>query len=119
MNGERAVALEIRKTSGANTVKVADAVKDIIGELNRTLASGVTLATVQDNSTWIRNSVDDVQKTLIEGAGLTILIVFLFLNSWRSTVITGLTLPVSVIASKTIPGYSIPPVIPATFVAEG
>ena len=99
VNGERAVALEIRKTSGANTVKVADGVKEIIGELNRTLASGVTLATVQDNSTWIRNSVDDVQKTLIEGAGLTILIVFLFLNSWRSTVITGLTLPVSVIAS--------------------
>src|ERR1700693_6011212 len=99
VNGERAVALEIRKTSGANTVKVADGVKEIIGELNRTIANGVTLATVQDNSTWIRNSVDDVQKTLIEGAGLTILIVFLFLNSWRSTVITGLTLPVSVIAS--------------------
>jgi HAE1 family hydrophobic/amphiphilic exporter-1 len=99
VNGERAVALEIRKTSGANTVKVADGVKAMIEELNRNLASGVTLATVQDNSTWIRNSVDDVQKTLLEGAGLTILIVFLFLNSWRSTVITGLTLPVSVIAS--------------------
>jgi hydrophobic/amphiphilic exporter-1 (mainly G- bacteria), HAE1 family len=99
VNGERAVALEIRKTSGANTVKVADGVKEVIGELNRNLANGVTLATVQDNSTWIRNSVDDVQKTLLEGAGLTVLIVFLFLNSWRSTVITGLTLPVSVIAS--------------------
>ena len=99
VNGERAVALEIRKTSGSNTVKVADGVKGMIAELNAGLASGVTLATVQDNSTWIRNSVDDVQKTLLEGAGLTILIVFLFLNSWRSTVITGLTLPVSVIAS--------------------
>ena len=54
---------------------------------------------MQDNSTWIRNSVDDVQKTLVEGALLTVLIVFLFLNSWRSTVITGLTLPVSVIAA--------------------
>src|SRR3989454_583539 len=74
-------------------------VKRVIGELNRSLASGVSLVTVQDNSTWIRNSVDDVQKTLLEGAALTVFIVFLFLNSWRSTVITGLTLPVSVIAA--------------------
>ncbi len=99
VNGERAVALEVRKTSGANTVEVADGVKSVIAELNRTLANGVTLATVQDNSTWIRQSVDDVQKTLLEGAALTVFIVFLFLNSWRSTVITGLTLPVSVIAA--------------------
>ena len=99
VNGERAVALEVRKTSGANTVVVTDGVKRVIQELGATLPSGVGLATVQDNSTWIRNSVDDVQKTLLEGAALTVLIVFLFLNSWRSTVITGLTLPVSVIAS--------------------
>jgi HAE1 family hydrophobic/amphiphilic exporter-1 len=99
VNGERAVALEIRKTSGANTVEVADGVKAVVRELERTLPSGVGLAAIQDNSTWIRNSVDDVQKTLIEGAFLTVLIVFLFLNSWRSTVITGLTLPVSVISA--------------------
>jgi len=99
VNGDRAVALEVRKTSGANTVEVADGVKSVIAELNRTLANGVRLATVQDNSTWIRQSVDDVQKTLLEGAALTVFIVFLFLNSWRSTVITGLTLPVSVIAA--------------------
>ncbi len=99
VNGQRAVALEVRKTSGANTVEVTDGVKRVIDELNRSLPHGVTLAAVQDNSIWIRNSVDDVQKTLLEGAFLTVLIVFLFLNSWRSTVITGLTLPVSVIAS--------------------
>jgi len=99
VNGTRAVALEVRKTSGANTVDAADGVKAVMAELNETLPHGVTLSTVQDNSTWIRNSVDDVQKTLLEGAFLTVLIVFLFLNSWRSTVITGLTLPVSVIAA--------------------
>jgi hydrophobic/amphiphilic exporter-1 (mainly G- bacteria), HAE1 family len=99
VNGVRAVALEVRKTSGANTVAVADGIKDAMAELAGTLPQGVSLATIQDNSTWIRNSVDDVQKTLIEGAFLTVLIVFLFLNSWRSTVITGLTLPVSVVAA--------------------
>ncbi|HXF95151.1 MAG TPA: efflux RND transporter permease subunit [Gemmatimonadales bacterium] len=99
VNGERAVALEIRKTSGANTVDVVDRVQEVVAELNATLPAGTRLTTVQDNSVWIRNSVEDVQKTLLEGAALTVFIVFLFLNSWRSTVITGLTLPVSVISA--------------------
>src|SRR5260370_31851529 len=76
VSGERAGALELRKTSGANTVAVAEGVKGVIDQLNRTMPHGVALATVQDNSTWIRNSVDDVQKTLLEGAVLTVLIVF-------------------------------------------
>jgi len=99
VNGERSVAVEIRKVSGANTVDIADAVNARVEELNRTLPRGAKLSVIQDNSVWIRHSVDDVQKTLVEGAILTILIVFVFLNSWRSTVITGLTLPVSVVAS--------------------
>jgi HAE1 family hydrophobic/amphiphilic exporter-1 len=99
VNGDRAVALEVRKTSNANTVDVADAIQGVVAQLNTALPGGAQVQAVQDNSTWIRHSVEDVQKTLIEGALLTILIVFLFLNSWRSTVITGLTLPVSVIAA--------------------
>src|SRR6185503_15619213 len=95
----RSVALEVRKTSSANTVDVADAIQAVVTQLNTSLPGGAKVVSVQDNSTWIRNSVEDVQKTLIEGALLTVLIVFLFLNSWRSTVITGLTLPVSVIAA--------------------
>ena len=99
VDGERAVAVEIRKVSGGNTVDIADQVNLAIAELNRTLPGGVKLATIQDNSVWIRHSVEDVQHTLVEGALLTILIVFVFLNSWRSTVITGLTLPVSVLSA--------------------
>jgi len=95
----RAVTVEVRKVSGGNTVQIADQVRAAIAELNRSLPAGVELQMITDNSTWIRNSVDDVKKTLVEGALLTIFIVFLFLNSWRSTVITGLTLPVSVIAA--------------------
>jgi len=99
INGARAVSLEIRKVSGANTVDVVDGVQHTVAALNTSLPGAVRVTTVQDNSTWIRNSVEDVQKTLVEGALLTVLIVFLFLNSWRSTVITGLTLPVSVISA--------------------
>jgi HAE1 family hydrophobic/amphiphilic exporter-1 len=54
---------------------------------------------VTDNSRSIRVGVENVRRTLIEGALLTVLIVFLFLNSWRSTVITGLTLPISIIGT--------------------
>jgi HAE1 family hydrophobic/amphiphilic exporter-1 len=95
----RVVTVEVRKVSGGNTVQIADHVQATIADLNRSLPAGVELQMLNDNSTWIRQSVDDVKKTLAEGALLTIFIVFLFLNSWRSTVITGLTLPVSVIAS--------------------
>ncbi len=60
---------------------------------------GVSLQVVRDDSTFIRESIEDVQVTLVLGGLLTVFIVFLFLNSWRSTVITGLTLPISVIAA--------------------
>ncbi len=99
VSGERTVSVEIRKVSGGNTVEIADQVNAEVQRLNKTLPGGVTLSMVQDNSIWIRHSVDDVKKTLLEGALLTVMIVFLFLNSWRSTVITGLTLPVSVISA--------------------
>ncbi|MBI5837107.1 MAG: efflux RND transporter permease subunit [Candidatus Eisenbacteria bacterium] len=99
VDGQRAVAVEVRKVSGGNTVQIADEVKKAAGELNKSLPGGVKVAVIRDNSVWIRNSVEDVQTTLWQGALLTILVVFVFLNSWRSTVITGLTLPVSVIAS--------------------
>ncbi len=99
VDGERTVAVEVRKISGGNTVQVADEVHKAIVELNRTLPTGVKTKMISDNSTWIRNSVEDVEKTLLEGGLLTVLIVFMFLNSWRSTVITGLTLPVSVISA--------------------
>jgi HAE1 family hydrophobic/amphiphilic exporter-1 len=99
LEGGRAVAIEVRKVSGGNTVDIADQVNAEVARLNRELPRGAKVTMIQDNSIWIRNSVEDVQKTLVEGAALTIFIVFLFLNSWRSTIITGLTLPVAVISS--------------------
>jgi HAE1 family hydrophobic/amphiphilic exporter-1 len=70
-----------------------------IGKLRGELPPSVEIQLVRDGSVMIKESVHDVTNTLIIGAVLTVLIVFLFLNSWRSTVITGLTLPISVISS--------------------
>ncbi len=99
VNGVPAVALNIQKQSGANTVSVVDAVKKEIGRLQPDLPAGTRIEMVRDASTEIRDSVHDVQVTLVLGGLLTVFIVFCFLNSWRSTVITGLTLPISVISS--------------------
>ena len=98
-SGKRAIGIDIRKVSGANTVDVADGIKQVMAQLNSELPTGVQLEVVRDNSTWIRGSLADVQLALMLGALLTVLIVFIFLNSWRSTVITGLTLPVSIISA--------------------
>jgi HAE1 family hydrophobic/amphiphilic exporter-1 len=99
IDGKRALALEVRKQSGGNTVDVADAVKAELGKLNQELPGRTTLRVVKDLSVFIHDAVEDVQVTLVLGAIFTVFVVFLFLNSWRSTVITGLTLPISLIAA--------------------
>ncbi len=70
-----------------------------IAEITPQLPPGVRLELIADSARPIRVAVENVRRTLIEGALLTVLIVFLFLNSWRSTVITGLTLPISIIGT--------------------
>jgi hydrophobic/amphiphilic exporter-1 (mainly G- bacteria), HAE1 family len=99
MNGNPAVTLEVLKISGANTVAVADSVRVAMAGLQRALPPDVQLSLINDDSKRIRQSVEAVQHELVLGAILTILIVYLFLNSWRSTVITGLTLPISIISA--------------------
>ena len=76
-----------------------EAIKGAIDELRKSLPADVELRLVYASSDFVRARCRGVQHTLIEGALLTVAIVFLFLHSWRSTVITGLTLPIAVIAS--------------------
>src|SRR5262249_28812212 len=99
MNETRAVSLDILKVSGSNTVEVADGVRASVDDLRRQLPDDVQLTIIRDDSRRIRESLADVQLTIVLGAVLTIAIIYLFLNSWRSTVITGLTLPVSIISA--------------------
>ena len=99
VNERPAIALDVQKQAGANTVGVADGVRAAVARMQPELPPGVSLQMVRDDSTFIRESIEDVQVTLVLGGLLTVFIVFLFLNSWRSTVITGLTLPISVVAA--------------------
>lgn len=99
VNGERAINIAVTKVQDANIVKVGDGVKEAVDDLRARLPKDVELRIFYANSDWVKSSLDRVKSTIAEGAALTILIVFLFLHSWRSTVITGLTLPISVIAT--------------------
>ncbi len=98
-DGRRTLALEVLKSQGENTLDVVDGLKRATEALKPELPRGVVAEVVRDNSRPIRVAVSNVQRTLMEGALLTIGIVFLFLNSWRSTVITGLTLPIALIGT--------------------
>jgi multidrug efflux pump subunit AcrB len=99
INGKPAVSFQIFKQQDANIVKTGDAVKAAYEELKPLLPPGVEMRMVWARSDWVKQSLDGVKRTLIEGALLTVAIVFLFLHSWRSTIITGLTLPIAVITS--------------------
>jgi hydrophobic/amphiphilic exporter-1 (mainly G- bacteria), HAE1 family len=98
-NGQRTLLLQVQKSQDENTIAVTDGLKATLTELQSALPPGVKLEPIADGSRPIRVSVNNVRQTLIEGAILTVLIVFLFLNSWRSTVITGLTLPIALVGT--------------------
>ena len=99
VDDRRSIGIDLIKVSGANTVAVADGVRKEIVRLQASLPAGTQMQVVRDNSVLIRNSVSDVIDELLLGALLTVLIVMLFLNDWKATAITALSLPVSVISS--------------------
>ncbi len=98
-NGQRTLLMNVQKAQDENTIAVVDGLQKALAEMQKQLPPGVRLEQITDGSRSIRVSVNNVRETLLEGAALTVLIVFLFLNSWRSTVITGLTLPIALIGT--------------------
>jgi multidrug efflux pump subunit AcrB len=99
VDGVPAISFQVFKQQDANIVETGEAIKAAARELRQSLPPGVELRLVYADSDWVARSLDGVKNTLIEGALLTVAIVFLFLHSWRSTVITGLTLPIAVISA--------------------
>ena len=98
-NGKEAVGVELKKATGYSTTDVAERIMARIDGVRSQLPANVRLDVVRDAGRRVKASVGNVEEALVLGAILTVAVVFLFLNSWRSTVITGLALPVSVLAS--------------------
>lgn len=99
LNGNPAVGLGIVRQSGANTLAVADSVKAEIEELRSSLPEGMEISIGSDESLFISRAIDGVWTTLAEAAVLVVLVVFVFLGSWRATLIPAVTVPLCILAS--------------------
>ncbi|OHX20750.1 efflux RND transporter permease subunit [Chromobacterium sphagni] len=99
IDGQPGLGIDIKAARGANEVAVAAGVKKLLQEFKPRMPAGTVLRYTYDSAEDVKKALDSVESMLLEGAGLTILIVFLFLGSWRSTVITGLTLPVALVGT--------------------
>ncbi|EPQ5008609.1 efflux RND transporter permease subunit [Acinetobacter baumannii] len=100
-NGRTAVSVDILKSSDANVIQVVDKTYQTLEKLKAQMPAALNYKVVADSSKGIRASIKDVVRTIIEGAVLAVLIVLLFLGSFRSTVITGLTLPITLLGTLT------------------
>jgi len=110
MNGKPAAGIAIQLAPGANALKTADAVKAKAQDLASTFPPGVKLAFPVDNTTFIRLSINDVIKTLVEATILVIVVMFVFLQNWRTTLIPAIAVPVVLLGTFAVLsafGYSI------------
>src|SRR5436190_21797595 len=99
INGKPGLTMNVLKVQDANVVEVGRGAKAAVEKLKQSLPPDVNLQVVYADVDFIEKSLNGVKVTIVEGALLTVFIVFMFLHSWRSTIITGLTLPISVIAT--------------------
>ncbi|MGB8956141.1 MAG: efflux RND transporter permease subunit [Tumebacillaceae bacterium] len=99
MNGRPSVALSIQKLSDANTVQVSNGVQDAIAQLRKELPKNVELTPLFDQAAFIKQSVITLSRDLILGGVFAVLILYLFLRSWRSTLVISLAIPISIIAT--------------------
>ena len=99
INGRPAITIDIQKAQDANIVETGRNVRAAVADLRSRLPSDVDVLITYSRADQVERSVNRVKSTILEGAVLTVLIVFFFLRSWRSTIITGLTLPLAVVAT--------------------
>lgn len=112
-NGKPSLFLYAYRQSGSNTIRVVDGLKERVEQINQQMKDvpgQPSLSIVRDGSIWIHANVDDVEESIMIGVGLAVVVVFFFLANFRSTVITGLALPNSLIGAfilMAIAGFSI------------
>ena len=109
-NGHRSIILGIQKQPDANTIEVVDSIRHLLPVFEAQLPAAAKLNVMADRSVSIRNSVDEVQFTLLLTAALVVLVIFLFLRNVTATIIPALALPVSILgtfAGMYVMGYSI------------
>lgn len=110
LNGQNAAAIGIFQAPGANALQIRDAVVAKMEEVRKTLPPGVEITSVYDTTVFVRDSIKSVVSTLLEATLLVVLVVILFLQTWRASIIPLLAVPVSVVGTFAVLyllGYSI------------
>ncbi len=102
INGTPGVYIKLQKQSGSNTVNVANAVYKKIAEIQQTLPEGITLTILSDDSTSVRDTLHSLMKSIFEGFILSVLVLFLFLRSGKSTLIMAIAIPFSILITMLI-----------------
>ncbi|HAV35152.1 MAG TPA: AcrB/AcrD/AcrF family protein [Massilia sp.] len=98
-SGSPNVGISIVRTRDASTVSIAKDVRKLVEDINKELPKGTSLSITRDGGAEAQSSLNNVIESLVFGAVLTVFVVYAFLNSWRSTLITALSLPTSVLAA--------------------
>ncbi|WP_457795506.1 efflux RND transporter permease subunit [Methylocystis sp. S23] len=98
-NGEQSIVLDVMRQPGANIIATVELVKQTLPKLRAELTAGMRLDIVNDRTETIRASIEEVELTLLIAAGLVVAVVLMFLRSWRATLIAGVSLPLSIIAT--------------------
>ena len=101
-NGEASVGISVSKASSGNTVDIASAVAEELPALTRDLGGDTTITTVVDQSVFIKDSIRTLVRDGLLGALFAVIVIWVFLRSWRSTVIAGLSIPLSVVGALII-----------------
>jgi multidrug efflux pump len=104
--GTPAVVIDVQRQPGANVIETVERIKAELPRLRRAMPVGATLTIVNDRTTTIRASIHDVQLTLILSVVLVVLVVLLFLRTVRATIIAGVALPLSLIATFGVMWFS-------------
>lgn len=99
LNGESALGMGVVRQSGANTLAVAESAKALAEQIKPTLPKGMTITVGSDDSLFISKAISSVWITLAEAAALVVLVIFLFLGSWRATLIPAVTVPICLLAT--------------------
>jgi hydrophobic/amphiphilic exporter-1 (mainly G- bacteria), HAE1 family len=105
LDGEQAVVMEVRKQSGTNTVEVVDSIKARLNEIQKALPPDFRVQVLRDQSTFIKGSFEAIQEHLILGALFAALVVLIFIRDLRSTLISSIAIPTSIIATYALMWY--------------
>ena len=99
LNNTQAVAVPIFQAPGSNAIRIADDTRRVMEEIKQNMPEGVDYSIVYDTTQFVRASIDAVVHTLLEAVALVVLVVIVFLQTWRASIIPLLAVPVSIVGT--------------------